>query len=422
MANKILILCQYFYPEYVSSAMLPTQLSEELTKRGISVDVICGRPQEYYEGEAVSQYEVYKGINIIRVKYGSFNSKNKIGRMINFFSFFLAILMRLNKIIKYKTIFVYSNPPILPLICYWASRISSLKFVFIGFDLYPDNALAIKAIRPGGSIEKLMTYINGKVYSTAEIVVTISEDMRDYILRNHVNLQQHRVRVIPNWYTGEIRKSNTVVSEEFSKIKEQWDFVVSYTGNMGEAQDLDTIVESIIEMKKRNIHEKVLFIFAGHGSRQYEIQQRLLNEKVCNVKFYNFLKGQEYVDLLNITDICLVSLKLGMEGLGVPSRVYGYFAYGKPVISIMSGQTEIATNISTFNAGTNILQGDIDRLIELIFLYKDNPNFLKKAQSGASKIHEELYEKNISINKYYSLVTEILKQEGERRCLKARPY
>ncbi len=38
--KKILILCQYFYPEYVSSATLPTQLAEDLIANHINVDVM----------------------------------------------------------------------------------------------------------------------------------------------------------------------------------------------------------------------------------------------------------------------------------------------------------------------------------------------------------------------------------------------
>jgi len=409
MNDKILILCQYFYPEYVSSAMLPTQLSEELNKKGIIVDVICGQPKKYYNGKNVPGNEMYNGVKIKRVKYMTFNDKKKLGRIINFFSFFVSVLMRFHKILKYKVVFVYSNPPILPLICYWASKFSRLKFVFVGFDLYPDNALVLNAIKRGGIIEKLMRYINDKVYSSATNMVAISSDMKDYMTNKYSELQNNKVKVIPNWYTGAIDITITnVVSEEFINLREKWDFIVLYTGNMGEAQDLDTIIDAIVEMKKRCITEKTLFVFTGHGSRSKEIQQRLLNEKVDNVKFYGFLKGQDFVDILNISDVCLASLKSGIEGLGVPSKIYGYFAFGKPVIVIMSSKTELAMNINAFNAGASVSQGDKDKFIELIVHYRDNPELLKKAQIGSARIHEELYEKQISINKYYNLIKEIL--------------
>ena len=93
MEKNVLLLCQYFYPEHVSSAILPAQLAEDLAESGHDVSVICGWPQEYHDGNSVPQRETYKGINIYRLKYGNFNNKSKFGRMINFFSFdaFVAI-------------------------------------------------------------------------------------------------------------------------------------------------------------------------------------------------------------------------------------------------------------------------------------------------------------------------------------------
>lgn len=140
-------MCQYFYPEYVSSATLPTELAEDLIEKGLSVDILCGYPKEYYEGKEVPIKEQYKGINISRVKYTEFNNKSKVGRIANFFSFFMAILLKFPSLFKYECVLVYSNPPILPLIPYLISRITKTKFIFVAFDIYPDNALKLGAIK-----------------------------------------------------------------------------------------------------------------------------------------------------------------------------------------------------------------------------------------------------------------------------------
>ena len=62
-------MCQYFYPEYVSSATLPTELAEDLIEKGLSVDILCGYPKEYYEGKEVPKRSntkvlIYLGLNI----------------------------------------------------------------------------------------------------------------------------------------------------------------------------------------------------------------------------------------------------------------------------------------------------------------------------------------------------------------------
>jgi glycosyltransferase involved in cell wall biosynthesis len=410
MNKEVLILCQYYFPEYVSSALLPTQVAEELRKKNIKVDVICGQPKEYFFGKKVPKKEEINGVNVYRVKYITLNNKNRLGRIINFFSFFISVLLRMGRIKKYKIILVYSNPPILPLIAYWASKLSGVKFVFIGFDIYPDNALVINKIKPGSLIEKLMKYINDRVYVESTNIIAISEDMKNYLTEKYSNINHMKIKVIPNWYTGNIDRNSKVFNKEFINLRSQWGLIVSYTGNMGEAQDLDTIVDGIIQLKEKKQHHDILFIFTGHGSKSEKIREKLKRNNIENVKFYGFLTGQDYIDMLNISDICLVSLKKGIEGLGVPSKTYGYFAFGKPIIAIMSNQTELGMNINKYNAGVSISQGDINKFIDVILRYKNDPDLLRKAQAGSYKLHNELYKKDISVTKYINLVNKILNQ------------
>ena len=48
--RDILFLCQFFHPEYISSAQLPYETVQALNEAGFTVDVLCGYPREYLEG------------------------------------------------------------------------------------------------------------------------------------------------------------------------------------------------------------------------------------------------------------------------------------------------------------------------------------------------------------------------------------
>ena len=45
--KDVLFLCQFFHPEYISSAQLPFDTAKALQKSGLTVDVLCGYPREY---------------------------------------------------------------------------------------------------------------------------------------------------------------------------------------------------------------------------------------------------------------------------------------------------------------------------------------------------------------------------------------
>ena len=413
MKRDVLILCQYFYPEYVSSSTLPTELAEDLVKRGLSVDVLCGVPKEYFNGEKVAKRERYREIGIKRINYTEFDNKNKIGRIINFFSFFLAILLKFFSLFKYKCIVVYSNPPILPLIPYLISRLSRGKFIFVAFDVYPDNALKIGAIRKGSFIEKIMHFINKRVYKHSSNIVALSLDMKDYLI-NEKNIKSKKIKVIPNWYSEEkVNKKNTMKNAEFKQLRDEWKLVVLYSGNMGSAQDMDTILDCISQMKTS---KEVLFVFTGHGNKVEYVKNYIKSNNIKNAKVYGFLLGDDYKDVLHMADICLVSLAEGIEGIGVPSKTYGYLAAGKPVISIMSDETDIARTLKNYDAGVNVLQGDYFQLVNAILQYKDDPELTKKAGVNAKQLFMELYERSICTELYYKMITEVVtnRKAGEK--------
>ena len=108
---------------------------------------------------------------------------------------------------------------------------------------------------------------------------------------------------------------------------------------MGTAQDMDTILECVSMLKNR---EDVLFIFTGHGNKASYVKEYLNSNEIKNAKVEGFLLGSDYTDILKISDVCLVSLAAGIEGIGVPSKTYGYLAAGKPVLAIMSDETDIS--------------------------------------------------------------------------------
>ena len=114
MKKDILFLCQFFYPEYVSSATLPYDTALALKKAGFSVDALCGYPKEYATEDKIPKKEIVDGMHIHRLKYLQLGRKGFVSRLINYFSFTLMVMLHLLKMARYKAVVVYSNPPILP--------------------------------------------------------------------------------------------------------------------------------------------------------------------------------------------------------------------------------------------------------------------------------------------------------------------
>ena len=208
--------------------------------------------------------------------------------------------------------------------------------------------------------------------------------------------------VIPNWFSDEKSVQSTqVVNNEFLEIKKKYKFIVLYSGNMGEVQDMKTILQGILSFKNQ---KDIFFIFSGHGTKVEYVKRFLRNNEITNSKVFGFLEGQDYADVLSISNLCLVSLEKGIEGMGVPSKTYGYLAAGKPVLSIMSHETDIAKDLSKFECGLNILQGDIIAFENGINRYLLNLPLVEVESENARRLYEIKYTKDINIDKYYKII------------------
>lgn len=395
--KKILILCQYFFPEYVTSATLPTQLAEDLIKKGMKVDVICGWPNEYYDGRTTQRKENYKGINIERLRYSKFNNKTKYGRIFNFFSLFIMYVLRMPKMLKYDQILVYTNPPILPLIPDILYRLFKKEYSFVVYDIAPDNALKTGATEPGSLIDKLMKYINKHVYKNAKNVIVLGTEMKNYLLKNHISKNPYNIHIIPNWFNES--SDNSIHNSKFKELRKKYKKILLYAGNMGQLQDMDTIIE-FIKLNKGN--KDTLVILCGHGKKYNNVKNIIERNNIKNVKFYKFLKGNDYTDVLKISDACFASLVREGVGLGVPSKNYGYLANSKPLILIMDKQSDIVKDVEEYNAGIQINNGDAQSI--KAFIDQHTSEEMKLLGANAYQLFKDKYTRAHNTEKYYKLL------------------
>ena len=404
MKKDLAILCQYFYPEYISSATLPTELAIGLQQNGLSVAVVTGFPKNHVKSDLdkLQTYEEYKGVEIHRVRYTALNNKTKTGRIVNFFTFFISVLSKVFFLRKFKTLLVYSNPPILPIIPYYMKKLFGTNYIVVVFDIYPDSALKSNSIKVNGLIHKVMSFINKRTYKNADKIILLGSEMKEYVLRNKIASTEKNLQVIPNWYSNEeYIEDDEIVNEEYIRLRKQFSFIILYSGNMGTFQDMETIQKGLVHFKN---HSDTLFIFCGHGNKVDGLKAFIKENDIANVKVFGFLVDSSYADVLKISDICLVSLAKGTEGLGVPSKTYGYLAAGKPIIAIMDKHTDIAKTIATANCGRSVLQGDHTGFINAVNEYRNEPDVRKTHSTNARNLYRSTYTRKKCIEKYMNAI------------------
>ncbi|MDY6391853.1 MAG: glycosyltransferase family 4 protein [Bacilli bacterium] len=385
--KSVAFLCQFFYPELVSSATLPFDTAEFLAENGFDVFCLCGAPKEYLgKRSKIPKLEVVRNVKIRRIKYWSLSRKSLIGRVINFFSFTVKCLFNLGKLKGYDYLFVYSNPPILPYVAYKAHKRYGCKVVFVCYDVYPEIAINTGTISPGGMITKIMSSINKRLFSCVYRVVALSDDMKSHIIANRA-VDSSKVVVIPNWFD----RIPFVPKEKTSSL------VVTYLGNLGVCQDIQTILDCAFQLKDEH---KIRFVLGGHGSKLTLAQTYIDEHHLANIKLYPFLSGDDYSRVMNQSDCFIVSLERKVPGLCFPSKYYSYLAYGRPVIAI-SESGSLTNDISEHGVGYCVANGDgagLAKALKAILLME--PDAFMDTALRARNLFEECYAKEKSLSKY----------------------
>lgn len=393
-------MCQFFYPEYNTSALLPYQTATYLADKGKSVDVICGYPEEYIaeQVESIKKNETINGIKIHRVKYLQLSRKNNFLRLINYFSFVLAMLFQLPKIKRYKAIMVYSNPPILPIVAILSNMLFKTKIIFVSYDVYPEIAEKTNILNPNGIISRIMHIVNNQLFKRASSVVALSEDMKQFLVNNR-NIESEKITVIPNWATEEAEKSLNTKHVNKSTSKP---FTISYLGNMGIPQDLDTILNAIKQEKLKN-NPNFQFVFAGHGNQKEKVEKFIQVNDLNNVKVHGFLTGEKFDEIIANTNAFLITLKEELVGLAVPSKFYTYLLLGKMMINIMSNNADISKEIKRHGLGITVANKEYVELADKIFaLANENTDF------NNTSVYYKYYTKDIQLDKYDKVITKII--------------
>lgn len=403
MKKDVLFLCQFFYPEHNSSATLPFDTAKYLAEAGMSVDVLCGYPKEYSTDKSVPRREEKDGVSIRRIGYLQLGRANKLGRLINYFSFTASAMLRLFRLRKYKTVIVYSNPPVLPIVAVLGKMLFGTRIVFVSYDVYPEVAYASNSVRSGSVIDRGMKLINKMMYKRVDCVVALTDEMRDYLLKTRPVLREEQVVTVANWAH---EKKSVPTPEAFARFGYTEDqLIVSYFGNMGICQEMQTLADAAVAMRDRS---DVRFFFVGHGCKKPTLEKTFRELGLENVQMHDFLTGKDFEEAVAVASCCVVSLEAGLMGMCAPSKLYSYLQGGKPVLAIVEKGSYLESEVEGNAIGRAVSIGDVDGLVAAIDGLAADREACRKMGERSRALYESKYDREIGLAKYADTVRALL--------------
>jgi colanic acid biosynthesis glycosyl transferase WcaI len=215
------------------------------------------------------------------------------------------------------------------------SKITGAKLWLHIQDYEIDAAFNLGLIK-NNFLKKALIKIESYLMSKCDRVSTISQNMLKLAKRKGVN-NSHLI-FFPNWADIHLKISSQDINILYKTLKIQKKHtLVLYSGNMGNKQGLESLVEAASDLKK---HKDIIFIFCGEGSEKNKLVKQCTN--LTNVRFSELLPLNIFPNLLHMADIHLLPQRGDVADLVMPSKLTGMLASGRPVVAIAKSGSEVA--------------------------------------------------------------------------------
>lgn len=198
---KILLINQFYKPDVAATGQLLADLAEELAQRGHEVHVLCSR--NMYNGHKVllPANETINGVMVHRVRATGFGRQKKIGRMIDYLSFYLLAAWLALRLAKMDVCIALTTPPFIALIGLMLSKIKKTNFIYWTMDLYPEVAVAYGYMKPNRFLHRFFSRISTKLYKRANCIISLGEVMTQRLVS--AGADPNKIKTVHNWVPGE---------------------------------------------------------------------------------------------------------------------------------------------------------------------------------------------------------------------------
>ena len=401
MSNKILLITQVFYPDEVSTANLFTNLCSVLVEDHIDVEVWCAQPS-YTHFNKQPRKVTYNGINIFFLPSTNFKKTILLGRLVNYFSFTVSVVWKLLFTKEESIVFTHTTPPSLGIIISFICSIKRRKFVYILLDIFPEGLVRLGNVSKNNALIRLWQYIFILSLKKSKKIIVIGRDMREWLINVCIDAIA-KTEYIPLWQDDKLISPlefglNDFVIENHLKDK----FVIQYSGNMGLWNEMDTMGKAVRENLK-----DIVFMFVGGGMRKKELLEAISPEYLNNVIILPFQPNEEFNTIITACHVGLVTLRDKLEGMAVPSKIYGIMAAGIPVIALVPQNSEIAYILREENCGFVINPGNLDEFIKAIGLLKSDENLRKQMGLNSRLAFEKKYSTREIADKYKLIIQDM---------------
>ena len=386
---KILICGINYFPELTGIGKYTGEMVEWLLAHGHCINVVTAPPyypnwkvEKTYSSIKYKKERINANLTVFRCPLWVPRIPTAIKRIIHLASFALTSLPILLCHVTWQPdiVFVVEPPLFVAPGALLLSKLSGSKSWLHVQDFEVDAAFELGILR-NDKLRRFIALSESALMRRFSIVSSISYKMIERLNLKKIN--DEKVKFFPNWVdTEKIYPLNrpSIYRKELS-INDDVQ-VILYSGNMGEKQGLDILIDSAKRLREK---ENLLFVICGNGAARSRLQKA--SAGLNNIKWLELQPLEKLNDLLNLADIHLLPQRADAADLVMPSKLSGMLASGRPVIATSHERTEVASVV--VGKGLVVPPENVDTLTDALVQLTDDVELRKRMGLEARKYAEE---------------------------------
>ncbi|MGP8155413.1 MAG: glycosyltransferase family 4 protein [Candidatus Acidiferrales bacterium] len=380
----ILLFNEYYPPDTSATAKMAAYVAEALSEHH-HVTVLAGRPSydpaEFYP-YAFLRRDTLNNVTVERVGSTAY-PRHRMNRRVSNYLSYLALAVPRALAIRPDVILAMTDPPVAGIAGAFVARMLGRPFVYNIRDLYPEMAISGEIVRPSRWIER-WEKMHRRALKQAARVIVLGDDMRDRILAK--GIAPERVMVVRDGAASPVPMPDTndpATREIVEEIRCGFSFVVLHAGNLGFYGAWGALLKAAEILRNENVG----FVFVGDGANRASLEASAAQSP--NVRILPFRPAQQVPHVMAAGDLHVVTVRRGLEGVVVPSKLYSILAAGRPVLAVAAAESDAARVAAEFGCGVAADPDDPAAIAAAIRGLRDNPARLaemaRRARAAAEK-------------------------------------
>ena len=376
---RILLLNLYYPPDTSATANMAETVVKTLMARH-EVTVLCGRPSydpTERRGWRPYRTEPYGGkLRVIRVGSTDYPRTQMKRRVANYLTYVLLAVPRA-LFVPCDVVLAMTDPPFEGIVGAFVAMLKNKPYVYNIRDMYPDMAVGGSIVEPG-LLARVWEKLHRWALRRATRVIVLGDDMRRRILAKGVD--DTRIVVVRDGAEiGEPGASAPELDAQVIRtIREGFKFVLVHAGNLG----FYGAWETLLDAARRLAADGVGLVFVGDGAQKERLQAAARG--TTNVRFLPFFPSGKIPSVLAAGDAHVITVKRGLEGVVVPSKIYGILAAGRPVIAVAPEECDAVSLAKQRGFGVSASPDDSEAVTLCVKELMNDPAGIQKLGMAAA--------------------------------------